>query len=557
MRVRTLGALAVGILLTAVTAAQTPPPQVPAAPQGGAMPGPPRPQTPARDNPTAATGTGRIRGRVVSADNGTPLRRAQLRLTAMEIRVNRAATTDADGRYEFAELPAGRYSMTVARNGYVTLQFGQQRPFEPGRPLELADAQVMDRIDFALPRGSVIAGRITDELGEPMAGVRMTASRYRYLPSGERQLSPFNPGGMFIIVTNDLGEFRIFGLMPGTYVVSADPDDGGFISTQSGIIPPGPSSGASDGYATTYYPGTLSSDEAQAVTVGVAEVATATFPLASVRMAKVSGTIRNSAGGPAAGARVVLRARDGFGGFYRGQPPSGPDGGFTIPNVPPGDYVVDANPGNMRTNAGESFETGSLAVTVAGRDVSDLVITMTTGATVAGRVIYDSTSTQNRPDRVRPQPADPRTPFRFGPDDGAVDSAGRFQLRGLSGRMLFRTGMSTAYGGGGMWTIKSVTLNGNDITDVPLDVSNAGDVSGIEIVVTDRSTTVSGTVVTTLRAPVRDYVVAIFPDRLLEGVDAAALHPHDPSGSGRPIPDASASAGRLFCGRGAGARKRR
>ena len=83
---------------------------------------------------------------------------------------------------------------------------------------------------------------------------------------------------MFNIVTNDLGEFRIFGLMPGTYVVSADPDDGGFISTPSGIIPPGPSSGESDGYATTYHPGTLSSDEAQAVTVGVAEVATATFP---------------------------------------------------------------------------------------------------------------------------------------------------------------------------------------------------------------------------------------------------------------------------------------
>ena len=92
----------------------------------------------------------------------------------------------------------------------------------------------MDRIDFSLPRGGVIAGRITDELGEPMAGVRMTALRYRYLPSGERQLIPFNPGGMFNIVTNDLGEFRIFGLMPGAYVVSADPDDGGFISTPGG-----------------------------------------------------------------------------------------------------------------------------------------------------------------------------------------------------------------------------------------------------------------------------------------------------------------------------------
>ena len=208
----------------------------------------------------------------------------------MEIRVNRTMTTDADGRYEFSGLPAGRYSMTVARNGYVTLQFGQQRPFEPGRPLELADAQFMERIDFSLPRGSVIAGRITDELGEPMAGVRMTASRYRYLPSGERQLSPFNPGGMFNIVTNDLGEFRIFGLMPGTYLVSADPDDGGFISTPTGILPPGPSSGDSDGYATTYYPGTLSADDAQTVTVGLAEVAIAIFPLTLVRMAKVSGT---------------------------------------------------------------------------------------------------------------------------------------------------------------------------------------------------------------------------------------------------------------------------
>ena len=173
MRVRTLGALAVGILLTAVTAAQTPPPQVPAAPQGGAMPGPPLPQTPARDNPTAATGTGRIRGRVVSADNGTPLRRAQVRLNAIEMRVSHTATTDAEGRYEFSELPAGRYTMLVSRNGYVTLQFGQQRAFEPGRPLELGAAQVMERIDFALPRGSVIAGRVTDELGEPMAGVRI------------------------------------------------------------------------------------------------------------------------------------------------------------------------------------------------------------------------------------------------------------------------------------------------------------------------------------------------------------------------------------------------
>ena len=144
-----------------------------------------------------AAGTARIRGRVVAADTGAPLRRAQVRLSAAELRVNRSATTDADGRYEFPDLPAGRYNLSVARSGFVSLSFGQQRPFEQGRPLDLASAQQADKIDFALPRGGVIAGRVTDELGEPLAGVRVQAMRYQYLPNGRRQLTPVGGGGMF------------------------------------------------------------------------------------------------------------------------------------------------------------------------------------------------------------------------------------------------------------------------------------------------------------------------------------------------------------------------
>ena len=145
----------------------------------------------------------------------------------------------------------------------------------------------------------------------------------------------------------------------------------------------------------------------------------------------------------------------------------------------PGDYVIEAQTGgNMRPSAGESTETGSLAVNVAGRDIVDLVIAMTPGATVSGRVnLHESTSTQNRPDRVRPQPADPRTPMRFGPDDGAVDSARRFQLRGLSGRVLFRVGIGPGGSGGVPWSLKSVTLNGVDVTDIPVDLSTVGDIA--------------------------------------------------------------------------------
>lgn len=494
--------------------------QFPTTP-GAAQPGPPRMQMPPRDNTAPQTGTARIRGRVVAADTGNPLRRAQVRVTAGDIRVNRSATTDAEGRYELNDLPAGRYSMVVARNGYVTLQFGQQRPFEPGRPIELAAAQVLDRVDFALPRGSVIAGRVTDELGEPVAAVRMTALRHRYNPTGERQLTPANPGGMYNIVTNDLGEFRIFGLMPGTYVVSANPDDGGFVAFSGGVMPGAPGGDSTDGYTVTYYPGTVNAEEAQAITVGVSETASATFALSTARMSTISGVIRTSAGQPAATARVMLRDRGNFGGgFFRGQPPTGPDGRFSIPNVPPGEYILDVpGMGNMRPGGGERGETASIPITVAGRDITDLVITTTPGAVVSGRIVFEGTSTANRPNRVMLQPADPRTPMRMGPDDGMVDASGQFRIQGALGRVLLRAMFQGPASGPGVpWSLKSVSFNGLDITDTPIDISSIGDVNGIEITMTDKVTTLSGTVVNSLRAPAKDYVVVVFPDRLREGV---------------------------------------
>ena len=60
-----------------------------------------------------ATGRSTIRGRVLTADGGQPMRRATVRITAPELRVPRTALTDADGRYEFRDLPAGRYSINA------------------------------------------------------------------------------------------------------------------------------------------------------------------------------------------------------------------------------------------------------------------------------------------------------------------------------------------------------------------------------------------------------------------------------------------------------------
>src|SRR5262245_40699782 len=94
--------------------------------------------------PTAATGNRRIRGRVVRADTGAPLRGAQVLLEGQPPLIRRA-TTDDEGRYELTDLPAGRFVLQASQGGYVTLSYGQRRPLEAGRPLVLGEAQVISQ----------------------------------------------------------------------------------------------------------------------------------------------------------------------------------------------------------------------------------------------------------------------------------------------------------------------------------------------------------------------------------------------------------------------------
>ena len=512
MRARTPGALAVGILLLLCTA---PAAQTPSIPQGATQPGPPAPrmQMPPRDGAAAEvpTGTARIRGRVVAADTGAPLRRAVVRLSAAELRVNRSATTDAEGRYDFAELPAGRYNLSVSRSGYVSLSFGQQRPFEQGRPLDLGSAQEADKIDFALPRGGVIAGRVTDELGEPLAGVRVQAMRYQYLPNGRRQLTPVGMGGFFGPVSNDLGEFRLYSLMPGTYVVSATPAD---IAMMAGPSSPASTGSQDDGHGITYYPGTINVDEAQSITVGLAEVANASFALVPQRMTRVSGIVRTSLGKPFA-ANLSLRTQSGGGGMsMRGLAMAGADGRFSAANVPPGEHYIEVSSGP----GGD--ESASVPITAGGQDIVDLIITTSPGVTISGHVVLEGGAPvidkSFRVNATSPDPGTPPPTRIYDNTQGVIDDKGRFQIRGLSGRTMFNV-FPAAPGSPPSWFLKSVTLNGENITDIPLDVSTVKDDSTLQIVMTDKQTTLSGTVRDGRGQPVLNYTVAIFPDQLREG----------------------------------------
>lgn len=475
------------------------------------------------------TGTGVIRGRVYALDTGQPIRRAQVRISSGDI-MPKAALTDVDGRFEFRDLPAGRFTLHASKSGYVTVQFGQTRPYESGRPIELMDKQVLENGDIAMPRGSVIAGRIVDEFGDPVPDVTVTAHRQSW-SNGRRRLVPA-PGR--IAQTNDLGQFRIYGLPPGDYYVSATIRSTPFetlaieMTTATRSFAAGPSgSTPTSGYAPTFYPGTPNPAEAQKITlIAGQENHGADFSLVPVRLAKVSGIVIGSDGKPAAGAAVNVTPRDRsttpFFGLAHAR--TNHDGAFTLNGIAPGDYLLQANALQVTTTSdgvnrmvlavrggpgGPDGETASLPITVAGEDVPNLVLVTAKGGTATGRVTFEDGAQPGNLASIRivASPVDFDGPMGMGGGPGAVKPDGTFQLTGLAGARLIR-----AAGLPAGWTLKAVRLNGQDITDTGADFSPGESVTGLEVVLTNRRTSVTGAAVGSDGSPLKDYTVVIFAD---------------------------------------------
>jgi protocatechuate 3,4-dioxygenase beta subunit len=481
------------------------------------------------------TGTGQIRGRVLAAETGNPIRRAQVRITGPDI-MPKGALTDAEGRFEFRDLPAGRFTVNASKSGFVNVQYGQTRPFESGRPIELAEKQVLDNADIVMPRGSVIAGRIVDEFGEPMPDVSVSALRQSW-SGGRRRLTPA-PGR--IAQTNDLGQFRLYGLPPGDYYVSATMRNSGgdFLAFEMiaasrvpgvGVGVEASGSTPTSGYAPTYFPGTPSAGEAQRITlIAGQENSSADFSLVPVRLAKVSGVVIGSDGKPVSGAMISLApaSRADFMMSMHGSARTNQDGAFTISSVAPGDYTLNANSVHITTTNSEGGNTvmirtfggggggdaefGSVPVSVAGDDIANLVLVTAKGGSATGRVTFEDGA---KPPsiagiRISAGPADQEGPIGFGGmSSGGLKPDGAFELKGLAGTRLIRA-VNLPPG----WMLKSVRVNGVDATDSGIEFKSGEAVSGIEVVLTARTTTVTGTATASDGSPLKDYTVVVFAD---------------------------------------------
>jgi protocatechuate 3,4-dioxygenase beta subunit len=510
---------------------------------------------------------GALWGVVVSGTSGQPVDRVRLTLSGSGRGGSRTVYSDDDGRFLFLDLAPGAYLLRGSKTGYVGITYGQPSPNagRAGTPIQIAAGQQIKDLSFVLPPGGVITGRIFDEKSRPAVGTDVRVMRWEY-NDGHRELSSAGSAR-----TDDRGIYRVYGLPPGDYIVSALPRnvdrqqiDVPIMRPQQAAAAPGviirdqnaaPVLRASDeptpGYAPAYHPGTIDIGSATPVTVDVsAEVMGVDVLLQEVPLARVQGTVIAPPGVDARSMRVRLNnARHDVPGVGTGSARVR-DGRFEFTDVAPGQYraVITAEidrddaaalpqaivgPALGGQDDDEILLWGAADVSVFGSDVTNVALALQPGITVSGRIAYDGAGAPPEARRIRVSlepfgPADEAA----GADDAraTVDENGLFTITGII-PARYRVEASGVSG----WEVASALIGGVDAMDVGLDVTSAAhNVMGLEVVFSDERSALSGVLQDALGAPTSGYTVIVLPaDRKFWLPGARRIQATRPSTTGR------------------------
>lgn len=329
-------------------------------------------------------------------------------------------TSDSGGRFSFPDLPEGRYTIRVQREGYFPVTVNGVAP----PPLAGAIATAVITRDAPNPQvtvplvpGGIISGYIRDAQGKPASGVPVTVLRAGY-QDGRRTLNAvstsatINPLGSEH-ATNDRGEYRIFWVPPGEYFVRTDVANNiiAFQQPASSRVP-----------LLTYYPGTTDASRAVPVTVLPGqELPAIDFPIESAAAFSISGKVSVLVPGglvlptgqtfrsissffvvpqnAAPGDRFPLTTNSKL--VIGGNAASQTDFDFELRGIAPGAYYVyplfmSGQPGNA--NPGGGYYATRIAVDVFDKDVTGL-----TGVIQRNPDLKFHVAMQGTPPSPRPQ----------------------------------------------------------------------------------------------------------------------------------------------------------
>ncbi len=463
--------------------------------------------------------------------------------------------TGSDGRFVFRKLPKGSFRLTAVKPGYLNGAYGRRRPAGDAQILVLFDGQKAGGLRIYLWRHSAVSGVVVDEAGEPVVGIQMRAF-LRTIQAGQRRFvtagtvgwtddrGVYRIHGLFpgdylvaavstkVSVPVSAAEDARRGGAPGITEIGAATTGGRGTSMQVGdalltlgrsAIGPAPSSdGHVFAYPTTFHPNTPSPLRATVVTVGSGEERGGIdFQIAPVATRRVSGSIV-STDGQVGSIPVRVMAEDAADtpleqeiattvtdragafvfpavpvGLYsirvvKGvRPPDGLSGASTVILIGSG-TISSAELANARLYTDPSIVRWATFPLAVGRDdISNLSLTLRSGLTIVGRAEF--VGAREKPGaRLMQVPVivdSTAQTARFAQVSGRFDTYGQFSAYGLpGGKYIIRVGPPPPG-----WFLQSVTYNGRDVSDSPLDLETT-DATGVSFTFTDRRTEIVGAV---------------------------------------------------------------
>jgi len=332
-------------------------------------------------------------------------------------------------------------------------------------PTRVQDGQGAGRGQFpdTVP---AIVGRVVAPGGLPVADVFVTV-----LTPGPVGAAPFGRNIRLIAATNQRGEFRVSGLQPGEYYVLALPhnpvSDAGGRRTNSG-------------HGNAFYPNAVRFADAKTVPVRGTGPATVEITLPPVRVSTISGTVIASTGAPVRGGVLQMTHGDGLFGLDSRAVRIRPDGTFAAPALQPGTYILHYREGVWPPPRDVMPTVSGATVVVRDSDVTNVQVKPIQMVVARGRVTLGDGIAL----------ADALSSIQIGASSVGLDCCPGPQRPGSLNPDLTFEFRTWPYPGvirlPPQWAIKTIHLNGVDVSGKPIDFVEGRVVSGLEIEIVRR-----------------------------------------------------------------------
>jgi protocatechuate 3,4-dioxygenase beta subunit len=431
-----------------------------------------------------------LAGRVVKEPGGEPLKKALVELigeSAGESGHNYTATSDADGNVSIPNIVPGRYHLLVERTGYLFVDAKHRRTETEALSFEKGQA-LTDQVFHMLPC-AVITGRVVDEDGDPMPDAFVSVL---HRTSNEKL------DQMAAERTNDVGQYRISGIMPGRYYVSVTPPPDLASLLSSRKKDPRPDLA----YVPTFYPNAIDHAQASPIELRAGDEVPIDFALTRTQTARIRGTVVTAGAG--AHAEVALRSTDGNLMFNNVEVDK--DGKFEMRDVAPGTYELLA----IETRD-EERRMARQTEQVAGANVDGVRLTPVPGATVQGRVRVDGppVDLSQFAFTLHPAEQDNWMTIVSTMGSGRVHADGTFEWKDLAPGLYTLEALSERSSGADYF-LESVSAGGREVRDSGLNIS--GGTVFLDVVLSPKGANLSGAVVDDKGQPVANAVVLAMPE---------------------------------------------